>query len=30
VQAQRDIVSSNLELYRYTNNTILAGPQIRF
>ena len=30
VQAQRDIVSSNLSLYAYTNNTILAGPQIRF
>ena len=30
IQAQRDIVSSNLELYRYTSNTVLAGPQIRF
>lgn len=30
VQLQRDIVSSNLELYRYTSNTVLAGPQIRF
>lgn len=30
VQAQRDIVSSNLSLYHYTSNTVLAGPQIRF
>ena len=30
VQAQRDIVSSNLSLYAYTNNTFLVGPQIRF
>jgi tetratricopeptide (TPR) repeat protein len=30
VQAQRDVVSSNLSLYHYTSNTVLAGPQIRF
>jgi hypothetical protein len=30
VQAQRDIVSSNLPLYAYTSNTVLVGPQIRF
>ena len=30
VQAQRDIVSSNLSLYAYTSNTVLVGPQIRF
>ena len=30
VQLQRDIVSSNLSLYRYTSNSVLAGPQIRF
>ena len=30
VQVQRDIVSSNLPLYRYTNNSVLVGPQIRF
>jgi tetratricopeptide (TPR) repeat protein len=30
VQLQRDIVSSNLPIYGYTNNTILAGPLIRF
>ena len=30
VQLQRDIVSSNLSLYQYTSNTVLAGPQIRF
>jgi hypothetical protein len=30
LQVQRDIVSSNLPLYAYTNNTIIIGPQIRF
>ena len=30
VQAQRDIVSSNLSLYGYTSNSILIGPQLRF
>lgn len=30
LQAQRDIVSSNLQLYRYTSNSVLIGPQIRF
>ena len=30
VQAQRDIVSSNLPLYGYTSNTVVVGPQIRF
>ena len=30
LQAQRDIVSSNLPFYRYTNNIALLGPQIRF
>ena len=30
LQAQRDIVSSNLPLYRYTSNSVLVGPQIRF
>lgn len=30
VQLQRDIVSSNLQLYGYTSNSVLVGPQIRF
>jgi hypothetical protein len=30
LQAQRDIVSSNLPLYGYTSNSFLIGPQIRF
>jgi tetratricopeptide (TPR) repeat protein len=30
VQLQRDIVSSNLPLYRYTGNSVLFGPQLRF
>ena len=30
VQLQRDIVSSNLPLYRYTSNSVLVGPQLRF
>ena len=30
LQAERDIVSSNLPLYAYTSNTFLIGPQIRF
>jgi len=30
VQAQRDIVSSNLSIYAYTSNSVLLGPQIRF
>jgi len=30
IQAQRDIVSSNLSLYGYTSNSVLVGPQIRF
>jgi tetratricopeptide repeat protein len=30
LQAQRDIVSSNLSLYGYTSNSVLVGPQIRF
>ena len=30
LQAQRDIVSSNLPLYGYTSNSVLVGPQIRF
>ena len=30
VQAQRDIVSSNLPIYGYTNNSFLVGPLIRF
>jgi Tetratricopeptide repeat len=29
-QAERDIVSSNLPLYAYTNTSFLVGPQIRF
>lgn len=30
VQAQRDIVSSNLPFYAYTSNSVLIGPQFRF
>lgn len=30
IQAQRDIVSSNVPLYHYTSNSVLAGAQIRF
>jgi hypothetical protein len=30
IQAQRDIVSSNLSLYGYTSNTVVVGPQFRF
>jgi tetratricopeptide (TPR) repeat protein len=30
VQLERDIVSSNLPIYAYTNNSVLLGPQIRF
>jgi hypothetical protein len=30
VQAQRDIVSSNLPLYSYTSNSVIVGPQFRF
>jgi tetratricopeptide (TPR) repeat protein len=30
VQFQRDIVSSNLPIYGYTNNSVLVGPLIRF
>jgi hypothetical protein len=30
VQAQRDIVSSNLPIYGYTSDSVLIGPQIRF
>jgi hypothetical protein len=30
VQAQRDIVSSNLPLYGYTSNSVIVGPQFRF
>ena len=30
LQFQRDIVSSNLSLYAYTNNSVLGGVQIRF
>ncbi len=29
-QAQRDIVSSNLQLYGYTSNSVVLGPQIKF
>ncbi|HEY1299917.1 MAG TPA: tetratricopeptide repeat protein [Stellaceae bacterium] len=29
-QAERDIVSSNLPLYAYTNTSVLLGPQIHF
>jgi tetratricopeptide (TPR) repeat protein len=30
LQLERDIVSSNLPLYAYTNTSVLIGPQIRF
>jgi tetratricopeptide (TPR) repeat protein len=30
LQAQRDIVSSNLSIYAYTSDSVLIGPQIRF
>jgi tetratricopeptide (TPR) repeat protein len=30
VQAERDIVSSNLPLYGYTSNSVVVGPQIKF
>jgi tetratricopeptide (TPR) repeat protein len=30
VQLQRDIVSSNVPLFAYTNNSLLVGPQFRF
>ena len=30
LQAERDIISSNLSLYAYNNTSILIGPQIRF
>ncbi|MGH7045813.1 MAG: tetratricopeptide repeat protein [Stellaceae bacterium] len=30
LQLERDIVSSNLPIYAYTNDSILLGPQIRF
>jgi hypothetical protein len=30
LQAQRDIVSSNLPIYAYTSNSFLIGPQFRF
>ena len=30
LQLERDIVSSNLPIYAYTNNSILLGPQISF
>jgi hypothetical protein len=30
LQVQRDIVSSNLSLYAFTNDSVLIGPQIRF
>jgi hypothetical protein len=30
LQVERDIVSSNLPLYAYTNTSVLVGPQIRF
>jgi len=30
LQLQRDIVSSNVPLYHYTNNSVLLGSQIRF
>jgi tetratricopeptide (TPR) repeat protein len=30
LQAERDIISSNLPLYAYNNTTFLIGPQIRF
>jgi hypothetical protein len=30
LQVQRDIVSSNLPIYAYTNDSVVVGPQIRF
>ena len=30
LQLQRDIVSSNVPLYHYTNNSVLLGSQVRF
>jgi tetratricopeptide (TPR) repeat protein len=30
LQLERDIISSNLPIYAYTNNSILLGPQIHF
>ena len=30
LQLERDIVSSNLPIYAYTDNSVLLGPQIRF
>jgi Tetratricopeptide repeat len=30
VQLERDIISSNLPLYGYSNTSVLIGPQIRF
>jgi Tetratricopeptide repeat len=30
IQLERDIVSSNLPIYAYTNSSVLLGPQIRF
>lgn len=30
LQLERDIVSSNLPIYAYTNNSVLLGPQINF
>jgi Tetratricopeptide repeat len=30
LQLERDIVSSNLPIYAYTNNSVLLGPQLRF
>ena len=30
LQLERDIISSNLSLYAYTNTSVLIGPQIRF
>ena len=30
LQLQRDIVSSNVPLYHYTNNSVLLGAQVRF
>lgn len=30
IQAQRDIVSSNIPIYGYTSNSVLIGPQFRF
>ena len=30
LQVERDIISSNLPLYAYSNTSVLIGPQIRF